>query len=108
LLLRVWNQDEDEMHTLPHAFWLGSSGRVAAEQGISSVVQAGNTRFAVNENGTRLLKLDSDNHVKARFAIERPDLRNGADEDDGLSVFGLSASPDGKRLILFLGMEDGC
>jgi DNA-binding beta-propeller fold protein YncE len=108
LLLRIWNQDEDEMHTPPHAFWLGSSGRVAAEQGISSAVQAGNTRYAVNDKGTRLLKLDSNNHIRARFAIERPDLRKGADDGAGLSVFGLSASPDGKRLILFLGIEDGC
>jgi hypothetical protein len=108
LLLRLWNQDEDEMHTPPHAFWLGSSGRVAAEQGIISAVQADATRYAVNENGTRLLKLDSNNHIRARLTIERPDLRKGADDEGGLSVFGLSASPDGKRLILFLGMEDGC
>lgn len=108
LLLRIWNQDDDEMHTPPHAFWLGNGGRVAAEEGISSAVEAGNTRFAVNENGTRLLKLDSNNHIRARFSIERPDLRKEAGDGDGLSVFGLSASPDGKRLILFLGMEDGC
>lgn len=108
LLLRIWNQDEDEMHTPPHAFWLGSGGRVAAEQGISSAIQAGTARYAVNENGTRLLKLDSNNHIRARFAIKHSDLLKGADGEDGLSVFGLSASPDGKRLILFLGMEDGC
>jgi WD40 repeat protein len=108
LLLRIWNQDEDEMHMPPHTFWLGSGGRSEAEQGISSAVQAGTTRYAVNENGTRLLKLDSNNHIRARLAIERPDLRKGADDESGLSVFGLSASPDGKRLVLFLGMEDGC
>jgi hypothetical protein len=108
LLLRIWNQDEDEMHTPAHAFWLLSSGLVAVEQGISCAVQAGNTRYAVNENGTRLFKLDSNNHIRASFAIERPDLRKGADDESGLSVFGLSTSPDGKRLILFLGIEDGC
>jgi hypothetical protein len=35
-------------------------------------------------------------------------LRKGSDDEGWLSVLGLSASPDGKRLILFLGIEDGC
>lgn len=107
LLLRVWNQGEDEMHTPPHAFWLGSNGRLEAEPGISCAVQATGARYAVNEKGTVLLKLDSNNHVRSRFKIERPDLE-GSDGEDGLSVFGLSASPDGRRIILVVGIEDGC
>jgi DNA-binding beta-propeller fold protein YncE len=108
LLLRVWNQDQDEMHTPPHVAWLGSGGRVAADREISSAVQAGESRYAVDDTGTTLFKLDSDNRIRAKLRIERPELLRKTAEDQGLGVYGLSASPDGKRLIMFVGIEDGC
>jgi hypothetical protein len=107
LLLRVWNQDEDEIQTPPHTVWLGSGGRTATERGLAYAVQTGEARYAVNREGTRLLKLDSDNHVRLALTIERPELRKGRTAEDGLGIFGLSVSPDGKRLIMFVGIEGG-
>jgi hypothetical protein len=72
------------------------------------VVEAAGKRFAVNQDGTRLYKLDTNNRIQKRFVIERPERLKDADNGNGLSVFGLSASPDGKHLILFVGMEHGC
>jgi DNA-binding beta-propeller fold protein YncE len=108
LLLRVWEGNEDEMHSGPHLYWLGKSKRVAAEGGITDAVEAGGKRYAVNANGTLLFKLDASNHIQERLMITRPDLPKGATEGNDLSVFGLSASPDGKRIIMFIGMEHGC
>ena len=108
LLLGVWEGDEDEMHSAPHLYWLGKSGRVAAEGGITNAIEAGGKRYAVNANGTRLFKLDANNHIQEKLMITRPDLPKGATEGNDLSVFGLSASPDGKRIIMFVGIEHGC
>ncbi|HEX8891129.1 MAG TPA: hypothetical protein VF779_18420 [Pyrinomonadaceae bacterium] len=108
LLLRVWNQDHDEMHSLPHTFWLGSNGRVAAQKGIYWVAQGGDTRYAVNAQGTKLFKLDVNNRIRESLNIDRPEFRQGLTSEKDLGTFGLSASPDGKRLILFVGVEDGC
>ncbi|MDT4898482.1 MAG: hypothetical protein QOH25_3559 [Acidobacteriota bacterium] len=108
LLLRVWEGNEDEMHSSPHLYWLGKSGRVAVEGGITAAVEAGGKRYAVNANGTRLFKLDANNHIQERLMIMRPELRKGATVGTDLSVFGLSASPDGKRIIMFVGIEHGC
>jgi DNA-binding beta-propeller fold protein YncE len=108
LLLSVWNENEDEMHYTPHMFWAGTGELVAADSGINYVAEAGGKRFAVNDEGTRLLRLDSKNRVRERMTIARPELHKGATGGDGLSVFGLRASPDGKRLIMFLGIRSGC
>jgi hypothetical protein len=108
LLLKVWEDNEDEMGSEPHLYWLGKSGRVAAEGGFADAIEAGGKRYAVNANGTRLFKLDANNHIQERLMITRPDLPKGATEGNHLSVFGLSASPDGKRIIMFVGVEHGC
>jgi hypothetical protein len=108
LLLRVWEGNEDEMHDSPHRYWLGANGRVAAEHGIDYAIEAGGKRYAVNEKGTRFFKLDANNHIRERLTIARPELRKGASASDSLSVFGLAASPDGKRIIIFIGIMSGC
>lgn len=109
LLLSVWKRSEDEMHSSPNLYWIGNSGRVKAESGIASVVEAaGGKRYAVNANGTRLFKLDASNRIRERITIARPELQKGATASRGLSVFRISASPDGKRLVMFVGIEQGC
>lgn len=109
VLFRVWNAETDEMHDRAQKFWAVEGKRVMAEPGIDYVTEAGGKRYAVNEEGTVLLKLDGHNHIQKRFAIERPERRKGAaDNGAALSVFGFSASPDGKHLVLFLAMEHGC
>jgi hypothetical protein len=107
LLLRVYEGGEDDMHASPRRFWVGNYGRVEAEGDIANVVEAGGKRYAVNENGTRLFKLDASNRIRQKFTIARPELHTGGD-GSSLTVFGLSASPDGKRIIMLLGMESGC
>jgi hypothetical protein len=108
VLLRVWPAETDEMHERGQRFWVSEGRRLLAQPGIDYAVEAGGKRYAVNEDGTLLFKLDGNNRVQKRFIINRPERRNGADNGNGLSVFGLSASPDGKHLILFVGMEHGC
>jgi hypothetical protein len=108
LLLSVWRENEDEMHYTPHMFWAGTGGLIAAASGINYVAEGGGKRYAVNDAGTRLLRLDSENHVRERMTIARPELHKGATAGYDLSVFSLRASPDGKRLIMFLGIRSGC
>ncbi|HUQ30974.1 MAG TPA: hypothetical protein VM095_02595 [Pyrinomonadaceae bacterium] len=109
LLLRVWyKDDEDDMHSLSRMHWAGASGLVAAERGVDYVTEAGAKRYAVNDDGTRLFKLDSKNHIQESIRIARPELHRGATSIDGLGVFGLQASRDGKRLIMFVGIYSGC
>jgi hypothetical protein len=108
LLLKVWESGEGEMYNHSHTFWVGAKGRVAAEKGIDFITEAGGRRYAVNDEGTRLFRLDTDNHIQERWTIARPELRKGAPANSGLSVFGFSASPDGKRLVMFIGEEHGC
>lgn len=105
LLLRVWEGGEDDSRS--QLYWVGASGRVAAESGIDFAVEAGGKRYAINENGTLLFKLDAYNRIQQRIKIARPELQKGM-PDNGLSVFGVSASPDGKRIIIIIGMEHGC
>ena len=88
--------------------WAGANGLVAAERGVDYVTEAEGKRYAVNEDGTRLFKLDSKNHIEERITIARPELYKGATSIDGLSVFGFHASRDGKRLIMLVGIHSGC
>ncbi len=108
LLLSVWGGEADEMQESPQKFWVSDGKRMLAEPGIDYVVAAGGKRYAVNADGTLLFKLDDNNRIQKRLIIDRPERRKGADNGNGLSVFGLSASPDGKHLILFVGMAHGC
>jgi hypothetical protein len=108
LLLRVWNEEGDGMYSTPHMYWAGASGIVAAEPGVDYVTEAQGKRYAVNDDGTRLFKLDSKNHIQERITIARPELHKGATSTDGLGVFGFHASRDGKRLIMFVGIHSGC
>jgi hypothetical protein len=108
LLLRVWNEEGDGIYSTPNFHWAGAGGLVAAERGVDYVTEADAKRYAVNEDGTRLFKLDSKNHIQERIRIARPELHKGATSIDGLSVFGLHASRDGKRLIMFVGIHSGC
>lgn len=108
VLVRIWNAETDEMHDRAQRFWAGEGKRMLAEPEIDYVTEAGGKRYAVNQDGTLLFKLDDNNRIQKRFAIDRPERLKGGDNGNGLSVFGLSASPDGKHLILFIGMEHGC
>jgi hypothetical protein len=108
LLLRVWDEDEGGMDGLPQMQWVGANGLVAAQRGVDYVTEAVGKRYAVNNDGTRLFKLDSKNHIQERITIARPELHKGAIATDGLGVFGFNASRDGKRLIMFVGIHSGC
>ncbi|HEX8843038.1 MAG TPA: SH3 domain-containing protein [Pyrinomonadaceae bacterium] len=108
LHVRIWEQSDDEMHANSENFWVSGSGRVPAEGGIAYVTEGDGRRFAVNEAGTHLFKLNDKNQIEEKLWIERLDLIKGSEEETGLTVFGLKASPDGKRIILFLGIEHGC
>lgn len=108
LLLRVWNEEGDGIYSTSHMYWAGANGIVAAERGVDYVAEAEGKRYAVNNDGTRLFKLDSKNHIEERIRIARPELHKGATSTDGLGVFGFHASRDGKRLIMFIGIHSGC
>jgi len=96
------------MHTSPVMFWATAHGHMKADVGIAYAVEANGKGYAINQDGTQLFKLDKDNHIRERITISRPERFKGASMGNDLTVFGLSASPDGKRLIMFLGIEHGC
>ncbi len=108
LLLADWFDKNGEAYASPKMFWLTDGGYTKADAGIAYAVEANGKGYAINENGTQLFKLDSHNRIRERITISRPERFKGAGMGNGLTVFGLKASPDGKRLIMFLGFEHGC
>jgi DNA-binding beta-propeller fold protein YncE len=107
LLMHTWNATD--AHAPPPVLWLGLDAMVAAQGEITYAVEAGYSRFAVNNDGTRLFKLDADNRIIERLPIERPDIRRSKSSQWPFIIMrGLTASPDGKRLVMFVGKEHGC
>ena len=90
--------------------WLNDAGAISAQRGIYYAVEAGDSRFAINDEGTRLFKLDPENRILDRLPIERPDRRHPQNKSHWPQIItrGLAASPDGKRLIMFVEIELGC
>ena len=108
LFVRYWKENDDEMHSHARTAWLGATGPVVADREIESVVEAGDATFAVNPAGTRLLRLNKQHHIQDRLPIERPEIQQRKEAQDELTTYGLSASPDGKRVIVFVGLYQGC
>lgn len=108
LLLRVWDEGEEESHEAPTRYWLSNGRRTLAEKGVDYAVEAGGKRYAVNDEGTLLFRLNDKNRIQKSFRISRPERGEDAEMGNSLNVFGLSASPDGKYLIMFVGMSHGC
>lgn len=103
---RVWNQEAE--NSSARGMWLDVNGRMNAERGIAYAIEAGDTRFGIDEHGTQLFRLDEKNRIHERFTIERPELKRQPGMIDSLGIYGITASPDGKRLILFIGQIDTC
>ncbi len=102
---RIWD-DEDAQS---RGVLLDAGKRSELPRGIDYLVAAGGVRFGVNDAGTRLFKLDAENRISQKYRIERPDVRQGQnDEEDGLIVYQFLASPDGKSLMVVLGFPHGC
>jgi DNA-binding beta-propeller fold protein YncE len=104
LLLNIGRGGHDNPHPTSRNIWLRSDGRVAVEKRFDTVFQAGSFRYALDTKGRRLFKLDPDNNVRESFEIDLSSLKKGPAV--GLSIYRMSASPDGKRIILFVG-ENG-
>lgn len=107
LLLPTWDHESDE-DTTARTFWVDERGAVQAPRGVFYAAQAAGGRYAVNEDGTRFFQLNEDGSIKASFPVPSPKLRGGNEKSEGLTAYGLTASPDGKRLILFVGFVHGC
>ncbi|HEY0385518.1 MAG TPA: hypothetical protein VGC64_05880 [Pyrinomonadaceae bacterium] len=103
-LFHFWDEEGGKSQHL----WLDAGKTSSAERGIVYAVEAGGERFSVNGSGTRLFKLDANNHISRRYWIDRPDLRFDPNDAEMFTVFNLLASPDGKYLIVVLGMPSGC
>jgi hypothetical protein len=108
LFVKYWVETDDDMQSRGHAAWLGTNGNVAADPEIDRVVEAGGAVFAVNANGTRLFRLDEKHHIQDRLPIERPEMGSRKELQDELTTYGLAASPDGKHIIVFVGIYQGC
>lgn len=107
LLARV-AAEEDEEGAVQH-YWVRPDGKtVAADGGVENVIEAGGGRYAVNDAGTWFFKLDGDSRVRERFKIARPGSEADPAAPDDMTVLGLAASPDGRRVVIFLGVVDGC
>ena len=81
---------------------------VIEERGVDYAVEADGARYALNDDATLLFKLDADNRVRERIRIERPEAKYNETITKELTVIRFVASPDGKYLIIFLGVVDGC
>jgi len=108
ILLRVWETGDDDIQPPLKKFWISNGRSMLAEPGIDLALDAAGKRYAVNHQGTLLFGLDDNNRIQTRRAIARPERRNGATMGNDLTVLGFTASPDGKRLVLFVGIEHGC
>lgn len=109
LLARVAREDDAE--GVAHPFWVKPDGEtVAAERGLDNVVEAGGALYGVNNDATRFFKLGADRRVSGKFRIARPDdtREEPRGEADDMTIMGISASPDGKRVVVFLGLVGGC
>lgn len=108
LLIRSWVMDDTE-GSPSQTFWLMPDGTaLPADENIHYAIEAGGSRYAVDEAGTRLFKLGLDNSIRETIRIERPEAKHRASAVQELSVLKLTASPDGKHIIIFVGMVDGC
>lgn len=107
LLLPTWDHESDE-DTTASAYWIDGRGAVKAPRGIFYAVEAEGRRYAANEDGTRFFRLDDGGGIEASFPVPRPELRGGKLNTEELTAYGLRISPDGKRVILFVGFVQGC
>jgi hypothetical protein len=107
ILISVWKESDDEMDSPPQRFWVSEGKRMLAETGIDHPIEAGGRRYAVNDEGTLLFQLNENNRIQKRLTISRTE-RGGQTDEGAPTVFGLSASPDGKRIIMFVGISDSC
>ena len=111
LLIPTWDYPaESEQDTEPLTFWVGGREVVKAARGIFNAVETEGRRYAVNGDGTRFFQLDEEtNGIAASFQIPRPEIQRGSrTEAADLTTYGLSISPDGKHVILFVGFIQGC
>ncbi len=109
VLLKRWMTKDDSEESVSESFWLNAAGEQrAAGSGIDNVIEAGGTLYAVNDEATIFFKLDGEKHVSEKIRIERRELDKDKPEGNGQRVFNLAASPDGKRIIIFIGEMDGC
>ena len=108
IFLTLWRAADQDSAT-PRSVWITDSGQpIAAARDVAFVVAAGGARYAINSEGTQLFRLNSDNLIGERRAIRYPRARLTGLIMNETEVFGLAASPDGKRLILFIGVPRGC
>ena len=100
LLLGLGMGGHDNPHPTFRQIWLKRDGRVIPEKRFETVFQAGGYRYALNTKSGRLFKLDAENNVRKSLQINLSSLPKGSADD--LSIQTLSASPDGKRILLFV------
>jgi hypothetical protein len=103
-LFRVWGNEGSESHSV----WLDGGKTNRAQRGIDYAVEANGVRWAINDSGTRLFKLDADKRIGEKHWIDRPDVRLDPGNAASIGVYNFFASPDGKHLILILGTIHMC
>lgn len=109
LLVKYWGRTNDDVTSSDaHVAWLSATRAVNADPGIDRAVEAGGVVYAINAKGTRLFRLDKKRHIQERLQIERPEMRNKKELQDAMTTYGLAASPDGKQIIVFVGVHQGC
>ena len=94
----------DNPHPTYRQIWIKADGRVTAETRFDTIVQAGSHRYALNDARGQLFKLDSENNIRGSLKINLSSLKKALAVK--LNIYGMSASPDGKRIILFVGPEN--
>jgi hypothetical protein len=107
-LVKYWDENA-QMDSEAHAGWITPAGLRSAPSELEGAVEAGGARFAVDMDGTKLFRLDADGRIRNRFRIDRPELQKQEDAAHGQATYGIAARPDGKQIIVFIGLqEDGC
>lgn len=88
-------------------FWLTERGLRRIDSRVTLSYAQDRMRVGTNPAGTRLYTLDASGNVIATLHIDRPELRGGDAEYLDVTPMGLAASPEGRRAVVLLGIEDG-
>jgi hypothetical protein len=111
LYLRVSAPSESGRNTVGSAR-LGPEGKISrVAAGVAFVAEAGGTLYGVSDVGTRLFTLDANHRVRSARDIKGHEAGPPvvSDEKFAQAVLGLFAAPDGKRLVVIMGVpECGC
>lgn len=89
-------------------YWIGAGAPLAADRRIAMACGAAGGRFGIDARGMRLFQLDDRGTVVTTSKLERPDLTGTLTRDEQPMVFGFTATPDARFVLVLVGIPSGC